>query len=92
MTQTLIYIIPAVALIAILWSSVIKKRFTRKELDVVPKSEFGNIMTKNEIMFALTILSFANHGVKQDETVFQNQGKQNAQSDSYKKIQSQIFT
>jgi hypothetical protein len=93
MTQNMIYIIPIVALIAILWSNrnVIKKLFTKGKIALVAKSEFSKIITKHDIEIALSFLLFTNHGKKQEETVFRNQGKLNSLSSSYKNIRANVF-
>lgn len=93
MTQNLIYIIPAIALIAILWSgrSLITRFLKKKEAPMPAKGNFLNSIKKADIVVALSFMLFPNHGVKQEETVFRNQGKHNSQSDSYKNLQANIF-
>ena len=98
MIQNLIYIIPVVALIAMLWSSrnairnMIKKLFPAKEkITLDTKSEFSKIINKSYILFVLSFLLSTNHGKKQEETVFEDRGKNNSQSESYKNIQINVF-
>lgn len=94
MTYNMIYIIPVIALIAILWSSrnVTNNLFTKKKVVPPADSDFFNIIKKPDILIALSFLRFTNHGKKQEESVFRNQGKCNLLSESYKKIQANVFT
>jgi hypothetical protein len=94
MTQNLIYIIPVVALIAMLWSSrnAIKKFFKKETVPVPASGRFFDIVKRVDILAALSFLLFTNHGEKQQEEVFRNQAKQNSQSESCKNMQANIFT
>ena len=94
MTQNLIYIIPVIALIAILWSNrgVITNFLKRGRVSLPANGNFLNIIKKADVAVALSFMLFANHGEKQAEAVFRNQGKHNSQSESYKKVQKNVFT
>lgn len=94
MTQNMIYVIPIIALIALLWSGreMIIRLFKKKKVTESAKGDYPGIIKKAEILYALKLLLFTNHGVKQEESVFLNQGKHNAASESFKHIQADVFT
>ena len=89
----MIYIIPLIALIAIFWSSrnAVKKLLIKEKVALASKSEFCNIINKPYIVSALSLFLVTNHGTKQDETTFRNNGKIISLSESYKNIQAEAF-
>jgi hypothetical protein len=92
----LVYSTMLFAVIALLWTkrNFIKRNFIKKLLPpkVVPTStnEYDTIMKNKVVQFALNWKN-SNHGRKQNENVFRNNGKKISKSEAYKSIHKKVF-
>jgi hypothetical protein len=88
----LVYSTMLFAIIALLWSerNFIKKLLFKKTVTSVSANEYDVVMNKEAVQFALTWKG-ENHGSKQNENVFRENGKKISKSETYKNIHKKIF-
>jgi hypothetical protein len=92
----LVYSTMALAAIALLWTErcfikrLVKKALYRKAATSVLPNEYDTVMKKEAIQFALSWKD-DNHGSKQDENVYRENGKTISKSETYKNIRKKVF-